>query len=92
MANIWRMLIQYIECYLATFYFRLILKLDFMDGRECDSIFEQLYAELPWQQRIAFKNGEEYLQPRMTAWFGDLPYVYSGITQERNPQVSEYIV
>jgi len=65
---------------------RLILKLDFMDVKECDTIFEQLYAELPWQQRIAFKNGEEYLQPRMTAWFGDLPYVYSGIKQERNPQ------
>ena len=59
----------------------------FIDSKECQWMFEQLHAELPWRQRSDVKEGVEYLQPRMTAWFGDFPYSYSGVRHEGNNNV-----
>ena len=50
-------------------------------------MFHDLNAELPWRQRSDVKNGEEYLQPRLTAWFGEHPYSYSGVTHESRTEV-----
>ncbi|XP_013379464.1 alpha-ketoglutarate-dependent dioxygenase alkB homolog 3 [Lingula anatina] len=61
----------------------------FLDPKEADWMFDELYHELPWRQRNDLKiNGESYAQPRLTAWFGDLPYSYSGLTWDPNPNWS----
>ena len=60
----------------------------FIGSEECEQVYEDLFSELPWRQRSDVKNGETYLQPRFTAWFGDHPYSYSGVRHEANIQVS----
>ncbi|XP_070532714.1 alpha-ketoglutarate-dependent dioxygenase alkB homolog 3-like [Ptychodera flava] len=66
----------------------------FFDEQKLDNMYSTLKEKLPWEQRRDVKrNGESYLQPRLTAWFGDLPYSYSGVTLEAysnwNPLVAE---
>lgn len=53
-------------------------------------MYDELYHGLPWRQRSDMKNGEKYLQPRLTAWYGDHPYSYSGITHEACTEVKEF--
>lgn len=55
---------------------------DFIERKQADAIFEDLFHELPWRQRSDVKNGESYLQPRLTAWYGDHGYKYSGVKHE----------
>lgn len=52
---------------------------------------EILKFELPWRQGYDKKNGVSYNQPRLTAWFGDLPYSYSGCTLKANNQVRNLV-
>ncbi|KAM8970668.1 alpha-ketoglutarate-dependent dioxygenase alkB homolog 3 isoform X2 [Sarcophilus harrisii] len=59
---------------------------NFIDSEEADWIFEQLCQDIPWKQRTGNREGMSYLQPRLTAWYGELPYTYSRITMEPNPQ------
>jgi alkylated DNA repair dioxygenase AlkB len=47
--------------------------------------FERLTAELDWKQRAIRIMGRAMLQPRLTAWYGDAPYTYSGVTLEPLP-------
>ena len=51
-------------------------------------LFEQLFHNVPWRQRSVIIKGESYLMPRLTAWFGDQPYSYSGVTHEVNLKVT----
>ncbi|KAH3728630.1 alpha-ketoglutarate-dependent dioxygenase alkB homolog 3-like [Dreissena polymorpha] len=56
---------------------------NFIEQKEADSLYETLFHELPWRQRTDVKkDGEKFLQPRLTAWYGDHPYSYSGLTHE----------
>ncbi|XP_045198242.2 alpha-ketoglutarate-dependent dioxygenase alkB homolog 3-like [Mercenaria mercenaria] len=55
---------------------------DFLDPKNADQMYEELFHGLPWRQRSDVKNGEKYLQPRLTAWYGDHPYRYSGVTHD----------
>jgi len=41
---------------------------------------EELAAEIPWEQPIVTVFGRRHATPRLTAWFGDGAYSYSGIT------------
>ncbi|XP_072474502.1 alpha-ketoglutarate-dependent dioxygenase alkB homolog 3 isoform X6 [Notamacropus eugenii] len=59
---------------------------NFIESKEADWIFEQLCQDIPWKQRTGIREGISYLQPRLTAWYGELPYTYSRITMEPNPQ------
>ncbi|XP_074086609.1 alpha-ketoglutarate-dependent dioxygenase alkB homolog 3 isoform X2 [Macrotis lagotis] len=59
---------------------------NFIESEEADWIFEQLCQDVPWKQRTGIREGLDYLQPRLTAWFGELPYTYSRVTMEPNPQ------
>jgi len=52
----------------------------FVAAEECDAIFDELMNSLPWQQETVVSGDETYKQPRLTAWFGELPYSYAGIT------------
>lgn len=59
-----------------------------MDPCEADDMYNDFYHEIPWRQRHDVKNGESFLQPRLTAWYGDFSYSYSGIRHEANTDVS----
>ncbi|EDO39194.1 predicted protein [Nematostella vectensis] len=52
----------------------------FLDGDETEWMFEQLQAEIPWEEKDIKIKGEFHKQPRLTAWFGEFPYTYSGLT------------
>uniref|UniRef100_A0A8C2RGK6 Alpha-ketoglutarate-dependent dioxygenase alkB homolog 3 n=1 Tax=Capra hircus TaxID=9925 RepID=A0A8C2RGK6_CAPHI len=57
----------------------------FVDLKEANSVFEQLCRDVPWKQRTGIRDDVTYQQPRLTAWYGELPYTYSRITMEPNP-------
>ncbi|XP_042527044.1 alpha-ketoglutarate-dependent dioxygenase alkB homolog 3 isoform X2 [Dipodomys spectabilis] len=57
----------------------------FVDVEEANWILEQLHRAVPWKQRVGVREDITYLQPRLTAWYGELPYTYSRITMEPNP-------
>ena len=43
-------------------------------------VLEQLIQETPWRAETIVLYGKRYLQPRLTAWFGEASYTYSGLT------------
>lgn len=55
---------------------------DFLSPGEADQIFTTLMSQTPWQQDDIRIFGKTYLQPRLTALYGNngQPYAYSGIT------------
>lgn len=65
---------------------RLRLFHNFLSTEEADWTFSKLLQELPWSQKTNYKRGESYQEPRLTCWFGDLPYTYSHSTMKANTQ------
>ncbi|XP_041965499.1 alpha-ketoglutarate-dependent dioxygenase alkB homolog 3 isoform X2 [Alosa sapidissima] len=59
---------------------RLRLFPDFLQQEEADWMFSTLLAELPWSQKTNYRQGESYEEPRLTCWYGELPYTYSNST------------
>ncbi|XP_061466801.1 alpha-ketoglutarate-dependent dioxygenase alkB homolog 3 isoform X2 [Rhineura floridana] len=57
----------------------------FIDLNEADWMFEQLLQEIPWRQRAHIRQDLSYDEPRLTAWYGELPYTYSRLTMKANP-------
>lgn len=43
-------------------------------------VLERLIQETPWRAEVIVLYGKRYLQPRLTAWFGEAAYTYSGLT------------
>lgn len=64
---------------------RVCLYPGFVDLKEADWILEQLCQDVPWKQRMGIREDITYPQPRLTAWYGELPYTYSRVTMEPNP-------
>ncbi|XP_020909818.1 alpha-ketoglutarate-dependent dioxygenase alkB homolog 3-like [Exaiptasia diaphana] len=52
---------------------------NFLSRDEKDWMFQQLESEIPWDSKKIKIKGEYHVQPRLTAWFGDFPYTYSGL-------------
>ena len=50
-----------------------------------DQVLEQLIRETPWRADTIVVYGKRYLQPRLTAWFGEASYTYSGLRLEPLP-------
>jgi alkylated DNA repair dioxygenase AlkB len=48
-------------------------------------ILARLIAETPWRADTIVVYGKRYLQPRLTAWYGNASYTYSGLTLEPLP-------
>ncbi|XP_046889561.1 alpha-ketoglutarate-dependent dioxygenase alkB homolog 3 [Hypomesus transpacificus] len=65
---------------------RLRLFTAFLPVEEADWMFSKLLAELPWSQKTNYRQGESYGEPRLTCWYGDLPYTYAHSTMEANTQ------
>ena len=54
-------------------------------GEDYDSLMRRLIAQGEWRQERITVYGRPYLQPRLSAWYGDLSYRYSGIRLEPMP-------
>jgi alkylated DNA repair dioxygenase AlkB len=50
-----------------------------------DRILERLLAEVDWRQDTARIVGRDVPLPRLTAWYGDAGYCYSGIDNPPRP-------
>jgi alkylated DNA repair dioxygenase AlkB len=48
-------------------------------------IFARLLHETPWREESVVVYGKRHLQPRLTAWYGDASYTYSGLRLEPLP-------
>lgn len=59
----------------------------FLTPPEADALLARLAAEAAWEQRTIRLFGQEFPQPRLTAWYGDAEarYTYSGLTWEPQP-------
>ena len=42
-------------------------------------VFARLLIETPWREESVVVYGKRHLQPRLTAWYGDASYTYSGL-------------
>jgi alkylated DNA repair dioxygenase AlkB len=51
----------------------------FLDGEQANSNFHRLLNEVNWQQYDISIFGRKMAQPRLTAWYGEKAYSYSGI-------------
>lgn len=45
---------------------------------ECDTYFNALKTKIDWQQSSIWMFGKLIAEPRLTAWYGDKSYRYSG--------------
>ncbi|NXJ03309.1 ALKB3 dioxygenase, partial [Odontophorus gujanensis] len=64
---------------------RIHLVLGFIDSEQADWMFEQLLQDVPWGQRTHVRQEGSFEEPRLTSWYGELPYTYSRITMQPNP-------
>ena len=56
---------------------------------ECETLFDELLNTLPWRQETVVDGDETYQQPRMTAWFGEHPYSYAGVSHPPYTEVNK---
>lgn len=52
---------------------------------EASRVFRSLRDEVDWKQRAIRILGRDVMQPRLTAWYGDAAYTYSGVTLQPLP-------
>ncbi|CAL8323260.1 alpha-ketoglutarate-dependent dioxygenase alkB homolog 3 isoform X1 [Gadus morhua] len=71
---------------------RLCLVPWFLEQKEADWIFSKLLEELPWSQKTNYRQGDGYEEPRLTCWFGELPYTYANSTMAANTQWSPLLL
>ena len=59
----------------------------FYSSEVAKELYASLLAETPWRQDLITVWGKTYLQPRLTAWYGDVAssYNYSGIALAPQP-------
>lgn len=48
-------------------------------------VFERLLRETAWRHETVVVYGKRHLQPRLTAWYGEAGYTYSGLRLEALP-------
>lgn len=69
---------------------------DFISKEESEKLFQFLQTNVAWEQKhyTDRKTGQQYPQPRLTAWFADdtnMAYSYSGVTQIVQPWIPELL-
>ncbi|WP_307719423.1 alpha-ketoglutarate-dependent dioxygenase AlkB family protein [Massilia cavernae] len=50
-----------------------------------DEVLARLVGETNWKAETITLWGKQHLQPRLTAWHGDMAYTYSGLRLEPQP-------
>jgi len=58
---------------------------NFFSAEESDLYFTQLQEQVAWRQEKIKMFGKEMPLPRLTAWYGDKAYTYSGLKNEPQP-------
>ncbi|RMG26268.1 MAG: alpha-ketoglutarate-dependent dioxygenase AlkB [Bacteroidetes bacterium] len=60
---------------------------EFIPQKQADLYLQALLEQVQWEQRSIRLFGKSFLQPRLTAWYGDpqKTYTYSGISWEPLP-------
>lgn len=58
---------------------------DVLRTDEADRIFERLHMALNWQQETAHIMGRDIAVPRLTSWYGEVAYRYSGVYHPAAP-------
>ena len=53
--------------------------------RSYDALLQTIINDTTWRQEKITVYGKPYLQPRLSAWYGDLAYSYSGIKLKPQP-------
>jgi alkylated DNA repair dioxygenase AlkB len=56
-----------------------------LEPAEADGLFRELRERVPWAQGTLTLFGRAAVEPRLTAWFGDGDYTYSGRTMTASP-------
>jgi alkylated DNA repair dioxygenase AlkB len=56
-----------------------------LERSEADALFNELRTGIVWSQGVISLFGRELREPRLTAWFGDADYTYSGRTVRAAP-------
>lgn len=59
--------------------------IDWLPSAEADNVLSVLSEELTWVERSIIARGKVVQQPRLMAWAGELPYLYSGQVLEPQP-------
>ncbi|MFD2999698.1 alpha-ketoglutarate-dependent dioxygenase AlkB family protein [Pontibacter toksunensis] len=59
----------------------------FFSPEESNAYFRELEQGINWQQESIRMFGKELPMPRLTAWYGDKGYTYSGLYNEPKPWV-----
>lgn len=57
----------------------------FFDSQTSDLYFKQLLEQVNWKQENIKLFGKEMPMPRLTAWYGDKGYTYSGLENKPQP-------
>ncbi|MBC5774441.1 alpha-ketoglutarate-dependent dioxygenase AlkB [Pontibacter sp. KCTC 32443] len=57
----------------------------FFTTETSDLYFKQLMEQVNWKQEKIKMFGKEILLPRLTAWYGDKSYTYSGLNNKPQP-------
>lgn len=52
---------------------------------DAEALFRRLMADIPWRNDTITLFGRAVAQPRLTAYQGDAPYTYSGLTLPASP-------
>nr|XP_002119223.1 alpha-ketoglutarate-dependent dioxygenase alkB homolog 3 [Ciona intestinalis] len=58
---------------------------NFLEKSDADWMLETLKNEVQWEHRRNLKYGPNSMEPRLTAWFSEFSYSYSGVVQPPNP-------
>lgn len=61
---------------------------DFLAPNEAAHLMQLCVEQIDWQQTEVRFGGRVVLTPRLTAWFGDVDYTYSGIRNRARPMPS----
>ena len=73
-------------------YFHMVYRLrflpNFIDRGRSMVLHDKLSEVIHWHQNHIVIEGSSHRMPRLSAWFGDERYSYSGITHEANLNVN----
>lgn len=58
---------------------------------DADAMFARLRADVAWRQERAWIMGRDVPLPRLTAWYGDAGYRYSGIDNAPQPWLDDLL-
>lgn len=70
----------------------MIYRTDLFDPDESKSLMEILTKTIQWERPLFKIYGKEFPVPRMTAWYGEVEYKYSGIINLPLPWTEELLM